>query len=673
VASESKRALARDGALAAPLAVRWWGVLLAAGLALLAAHDVAGLGWHGSDRVLGTWLYDGLELVAAAGCLARGLVRRPERAAWLFLGAALLLTTGGDLLYDFRYGDNPPFPSVADALYLGFYPACYVGIVLLVRSRVSRFGRSLWLDGLTSALAAGAVGASVLLEVVVASTHGRSLVVLTNLAYPLGDIVLVALLVFVFAVSGWRPGRAWSLIGAALLLNAVGDGIYLYGSATSTYVAGSFVDVFWPASVILMAYAAWQRQPARRPGGLEDRTLFATQVVCGLAATGVLIDATVQTVHPLAIALATATMVLVLVRTALTFRENALLLERSRSESLTDALTGVGNRRRLTADLDALLDRVTEDEPHLLVIFDLNGFKDYNDSFGHPAGDALLARLAAKLEAAVTPAGRAYRLGGDEFCTLIPSSERLLDRAAAALSEQGESFSVSNAFGAVTLPHEATESSGALSLADERLYSHKQQLSAARAGGPQEVLLRTLAEREPELRAHVAGVAEVAAEVGRALGFENEQLEELRLAAELHDVGKLAIPDELLGRPGPLAPEERRFIEQHTLIGQRILAGAPVLRTVGEIVRWTHEHWDGKGYPDGLAGSEIPLAARIIAVCDAYSAMTSDRPYRRALAQADAIAELRACAGTQFDPSVVEAFCTLVASCEPVAAVAVGP
>jgi two-component system cell cycle response regulator len=670
VASESKRALARDGLLAAPRAVRWWGALLAAGLALLAAHDVAGLGWHGSDRVLGTWLYDGLELVAAAGCLARALVRRPEWAAWLFLGAALLLTTGGDLLYDFRYGDNPPFPSVADALYLGFYPACYIGIVLLVRSRVSRFGRSLWLDGLTSALAAGAVGASVLLEVVVASTHGRSLVVLTNLAYPLGDIVLVALLVFVFAVTGWRPGRAWTLIGVALLLNAVGDGLYLYGSATSTYVAGSFVDVFWPASVILMAYAAWQRQPGRRPGGLEDRTLFATQVACGLAATGVLIDATVATVHPLAIALATATMVLVLVRTALTFRENALLLERSRFESLTDALTGVGNRRRLTADLDALLDRVTEDEPHLLVIFDLNGFKDYNDSFGHPAGDALLARLAAKLEAAVAPAGHAYRLGGDEFCTLIPSSESLLDRAADALSEQGESFSVSSAFGAVTLPHEATESSAALSLADERLYSHKQQLSAARAGGPQEVLLRTLAEREPDLRAHLAGVAEVAAAVGRALGFEHERLEELRLAAELHDVGKLAIPDELLARPGPLAPDERRFIQQHTLIGQRILAGAPVLRTVGEIVRWTHEHWDGKGYPDGLAGSEIPLAARIIAVCDAFSAMTSDRPYRRALTQADAIAELRACAGTQFDPSVVEAFCTLTASGEPAAAVA---
>jgi two-component system cell cycle response regulator len=646
------------GARRASALLLLWRALLLAGFAVLAAHDAFGLGGH-HGRLLDTWLYDLLELTAALGCLARPLVARGERAAWLALGLALLATSVGDFLYDFAYGSAPPFPSAADAVYLGFYPASYVGIVLLVRRRISGFNASLWLDGLTAALAAGALGASVLLEVVVRSTHGSSLLVLTNLAYPLGDIVLLALLIFVFAVTGWRPGRAWALIGAALLLNTIGDAVYLYQSAMGTYVEGTALDALWPGSLILLALAAWQAPAPRRPGGLERRTLFATPVACGLAAAGVLVYATTTHVHPLSVVLALTAIVLVLMRTALTFRENTGLLERSVFEALTDSLTGVGNRRKLVAELEEHLAEAVEEDAHLLVIFDLNGFKDYNDAFGHPAGDALLARLAAKLRDAVEPAGRAYRMGGDEFCVLIPASEALLDRAASALHEAGESFDVTTAFGAVTLPTEAGEASSALRLADERLYAHKQQLSAGRSG-PHEVLLRAFAECEPELRAHLAGVAELATAVGAALALDEESLEELRLAAELHDVGKLSIPDAVLFKPGPLSDEERSFVKQHTLVGQRILAGAPALRGVGQIVRSSHERWDGHGYPDGLKGEEIPLTSRVIAVCDAFSAMTTDRPYRPARSRLEAVAELRACAGTQFDPDLVAIACAVL-------------
>ena len=254
--------------------LRLWQVALVCGLTLLAAHDVAGIGW-GNGHFFDRWLYEGLGAAAAAGCLVRAARIRHERAAWLALGIALVSTTCGDVIYDFGYGGSPPFPSVADACYLGFYPASYLGIVLLIRGRISSFNASLWLDGLTAALAAGAVGASAILEVVVSSTHGSPIVVLTNLSYPLGDIVLLALLVFVFAVSGWRPGRAWLLIGAALLLNAIGDGIYLYSSANGTYVEGGMLDVLWPASLILVALSAWQAPAGPRAGGLERRALFA--------------------------------------------------------------------------------------------------------------------------------------------------------------------------------------------------------------------------------------------------------------------------------------------------------------------------------------------------------------------------------------------------------------
>ena len=634
-----------------------WRAALVLGLAALALHDGLGFGRKGLFDI---WVYEGVELLAALGCLVRAVVKRDERGAWTALGLGLLLTTTGDFLYDVFYGSNPPYPSLADVFYLAFYPACYVGIVLLVRRRISGFGRSLWLDGLTAAAAIGALGASLLLEVVVRSTQGSPLVVLTTLAYPLGDIILLALLGFVFVISGWRPGRAWTLIAFALLLNAIGDGVFLYQSAVNTYVEGTLLDVVWPASLVLVALTAWQAPASRRPGGLERKTLFATPAVCGLVATGVLIDGTLQHLHPLAIGLAAATIVLVLLRTGLTFRENTRLLESSVSDSLTDALTQIGNRRKLVLDLAAYAATATPEDAHLLVIFDLNGFKDYNDTFGHPAGDALLARLAGKLASAISPAGTAYRLGGDEFCALIPASETLLDRAASSLQEEGETFVVSSAFGAVALPSEAADASEALRLADQRLYANKQQRSTAEGSGPHEVLLRTLAEREPEIRSHLAGVAELASAAGRELRLAGDQLEELRLAAELHDVGKLALPDALLLKPEPLSDEERRFVEQHTLVGQRILTGAPALRSVGKIVRSSHERWDGTGYPDGLHGEEIPLAARIIAVCDAFSAMTRNRPYRVARSRTAAIDELRACAGSQFDPDLVEVLCSVL-------------
>jgi diguanylate cyclase (GGDEF)-like protein len=641
-------------------ALRAWQGALVIALIGLAAHDIGGLGHPRGNVVFDRWLYEAIEFAAALGCLVRATRVRAERGAWLAIGLALLSTTIGDVLYDFAYGGSPPYPSAADAFYLAFYPLCYVGIGLLLRARVSRFSASLWLDGLMAGLAAAAVGASVLLPVVVGSTHGHPLVVATNLAYPLGDIVLLSVLVFVFAVHGWRPGRAWALIAAGLLLNAVGDGIYLYQTATGTYVEGTYLDLCWPTSLALIAVAAWHSTTrSRQRGGLEQRTLLGTPVVCGLIGVGVLVAADWTRVHPVAVTLAAATVVLVLGRTALTFRENLALLARSRTESLTDALTGLGNRRKLVADLGALLDEAPSDGSRLLVIFDLNGFKDYNDSFGHPAGDALLARLGGKLSAAVAPDGAAYRLGGDEFCILIPASETLLDQAALALLEQGESFDVSSAFGGVLLPDEAQDTSTALGIADERLYAHKEQ-QPTRRGSAHELLLRTLAEREPGLREHVAGVASLAVEVARRLGIAGNELDELRLAAELHDVGKLAIPDAVLLKPGVLDEQEWSFIRQHTLIGQRILAPAAALTNVGRIVRSTHEDWDGNGYPDGLAGEQIPLAARVIAACDAFVTITSDRPYRAARSKAEAIRELRRCSGTQFEPAIVDALYAVI-------------
>jgi diguanylate cyclase (GGDEF)-like protein len=344
------------------------------------------------------------------------------------------------------------------------------------------------------------------------------------------------------------------------------------------------------------------------------------------------------------------------VRLAITFRENRRLFELTRTEAVTDLLTGLGNRRKLLNELDAVLSSATPDEPWLLVIFDLDGFKGYNDTFGHPAGDALLQHFGARLAAVPDAGGGAFRLGGDEFCLLTSTSgvavPDLLDRACGALSDRGEGFEIGTSFGAVFLPEEASDPREALGEADARLYSHKHQ-KQSRRDRPHEVLLQALYEREPELVGHTQCVTTLAVDVGRRLGLADRDLDELERAAQLHDIGKIAVPDEILRKPGRLSDEEWAFIRQHTLVGQRILAVSPALRRIGDIVRSTHERWDGTGYPDRLSGPAIPLAARIIAVCDAYDAMTTSRPYRTAVDPDAALAELERCGGKQFDPSVV--------------------
>jgi diguanylate cyclase (GGDEF)-like protein len=297
----------------------------------------------------------------------------------------------------------------------------------------------------------------------------------------------------------------------------------------------------------------------------------------------------------------------------------------------------------------------------VLVLFDLDGFKHYNDTFGHPAGDALLVRLGANLSSYLSGRGSAFRMGGDEFCALFePGSEvadPIIAGAGMALTEHGEGFNVTCSYGAIVLPREADDAMEALRIADQRMYAQKNAGRASATRQSKAVLVRALTERSPELFVHLEGVAEVAEATARRLGMGEELAEQVRHAAELHDIGKVAIPDVILTKPGPLDPREWEFIRRHTLIGERIIAAAPALTPVSRIVRSSHERWDGTGYPDRLAEQDISLGARVVAVADAFEAMTSERPYRPAVAPGAAIDELRRCASTQFDPVVVEAFC----------------
>jgi two-component system cell cycle response regulator len=335
-----------------------------------------------------------------------------------------------------------------------------------------------------------------------------------------------------------------------------------------------------------------------------------------------------------------------------------------RSAAMMDALTGLPNRRALMDDLQRTLDTVTPDEPWLFALFDLDGFKGYNDSFGHPAGDALLERLGRRLADALPPGARAYRLGGDEFCLLTRATdstgEAVVAGALSALAESGDGFSVTASGGSVLLPAEADTRTRALLVADQRMYAQKDGRRGSPARQARDLLMRVVEEREPDLHAHVSDVARLCVLVGRRLGMSAEDLDITGRAAELHDVGKMAVPDSILEKPGPLNEREWEFMRRHTIIGERILSAAPAMLPVAKLVRASHERWDGQGYPDGLRGEQIPLGSRVILACDALQAMTSDRPYDRARTLDEAVAELRRCAGTQFDPDVVQALCAVL-------------
>jgi diguanylate cyclase (GGDEF)-like protein/PAS domain S-box-containing protein len=346
--------------------------------------------------------------------------------------------------------------------------------------------------------------------------------------------------------------------------------------------------------------------------------------------------------------------------------ERKLASEELAYQALHDPLTALGNRRSLLADLQDRIADATPEQPLLLQLFDLDGFKSYNDTFGHPAGDALLTRMARRLRVGLTGSASAYRMGGDEFCVLsMPGCgdhEQLAATAANALAERGEGFQVTASYGAVLLPIEATTATEALREADRRMYARKSSNSRSSAGRQSaDVLLKILSERNRDLGVHLDQVTSLSAAVADRLGLPDEERAPLVQAAALHDVGKAAIPDSIVDKQGPLDDEEWAFMRRHTLIGERVLSAAPALTLAAKLVRSSHERYDGKGYPDGLAAEEIPLGARIIAVCDAYDAMVSDRPYRAALDPAEALAELKLCAGMQFDPAVIDVFAEALA------------
>ena len=293
--------------------------------------------------------------------------------------------------------------------------------------------------------------------------------------------------------------------------------------------------------------------PPRAGGGGGGWRTIALPIAFALVAVALLAADHPLHANEVGVLLAAASLLAVLVRLVLTFADNLRMLQASRIDALTDALTGLGNRRQLAQDLASALSGVSPERRLALALFDLNGFKHYNDTFGHRAGDAVLARLGRKLASATAGHGAAYRMGGDEFCVLVDAvgddGRAVVDAATAALSERGESFELSSSRGSVVLPDEAPTPESALRLADQRMYRQKR----ARAGSPSrqttDVLLRALSERHPDLDGHLRGVAELVEATARRLGVAGDELDYIRLAGDFATSARCPCP--MRSSPGP--------------------------------------------------------------------------------------------------------------------------
>jgi two-component system, cell cycle response regulator len=460
-------------------------LMLLGGAVLVALHDWLGVA-PGLDFAISGPVYDAIVLGAGVACLIRASDYARERAAWILIGVAILCWGAGEVYWTAAIEGNPsaPYPSPADIGYLAFYPFAYAGLAMLVRARADELNWRLWMDGAIAALGTAALGMAFIFDFVSEKATGTALQVATTLAYPLGDVTMLAMVVGVVALTGWRPGLTWSLLLAGLSALVIADVAYTLQSTGAALPEGNWIDPIYLIAAICLGAAVWQpAEAASIASSRRDergREMIVPAVFAGVM-IGLFAIQFLRAATGLSTVLWAATMTAVIVRLAMSDRENRLLLEQVR----TDWLTGLGNRGRMQVDLDDKLARATASRPVALYLFDLNGFKRYNDTFGHPAGDALLTRLGQALHDAVGEDGAAYRIGGDEFCVLLDCAEDRFEPvvrdAAQALTASEKGVEVSSSWGGARVPDEADSPSEALRLADVRMYAQKESRRVAAA------------------------------------------------------------------------------------------------------------------------------------------------------------------------------------------------
>jgi diguanylate cyclase (GGDEF)-like protein len=461
------------------------GVLLAAYLGFLIEHPA-----HHYSEWLDGWGIDAVEILASALCLARAAGRRQHRAVPLVLGLGLLSWSLGDtvLTIESLGGATPHTPSIADAFYLGFFPLAYVAMIMFMRGEIRRINSPSWLDSAVAGLGAASVCAAFAFQNVVSATGETPIAVAVNLAYPVGDLLLLVLVVGSTAMLGGRRKTPWVLMASGMALNVVGDTFNLLGPAAGAEHVGVVLNgIAWPVAILLMSIAVWVPRGHSDPLALPKPTGFLLPGLAATAGLGVLVASALgdDSIGQLAVAFATSTLAAVGVRLAVSVRSLRTLTVRHEQHSVTDYLTGLGNRRYLFGVLNAFFEeqQAGDEQRSLAFLFiDLDRFKEINDSFGHKAGDEILRHMGDRLSGALRASDALVRLGGDEFAVVLVDAdrvraqeiaERLTDTLEKPFALDSVSAKIDASIGIALAPEHAASTAALVSAADLAMYRAK--------------------------------------------------------------------------------------------------------------------------------------------------------------------------------------------------------
>jgi diguanylate cyclase (GGDEF)-like protein len=454
-------------------------------VAVAAAYTLFNLGGDGADRVIRDWASSFVYVLAASAVAFRAIQVREARGPWIVIAVGLSLYAIGNLLWALwlEHVASPPIPSVCDGLWLALYPASYVGLVVLARVGHRRVPAGVWLDGIVAGLGICAAGAAIVFRPVLDSATGGTLAVATNLAYPVGDLLLAALVMGVLALRGWRLDRSWALLGAGFLVLCAADTIYLLQVASGSFDSSTVANVFYMSGVGLLAVAAWQPQTRVSVQNLQGWSMLLVPGAFIVTAIVLLALDHTYPLDPLARTLALLTLGAAFLRAGLSFRELRTLAA-TRREALTDELTSLPNRRELLRRVEQSVTAAGDEGGSVaLLVIDLDHFKELNDTLGHHAGDDLLRQIGPRLVGVLRESDMLARLGGDEFALVLgaPSNRdaavRVADKVRGALADPFDvadvSLHVAASIGIALFPEHAGTGQELLRMADVAMYEAK--------------------------------------------------------------------------------------------------------------------------------------------------------------------------------------------------------
>jgi diguanylate cyclase (GGDEF)-like protein len=458
-------------------------------LAVIAASAVFGVG--GDAGLIRVWLTSAVYILVAVIVAFRAVRGRSRRRWWAVFAVGLALYGLGNVLWAFWIGNlaHPPIPSVCDGLWLMLYPLSYVGLVGLARVDGQRgVPAGVWLDGIIAGGGLAAIGAALVFRPVLGAVSGSTATIATELAYPIGDLLLAALVVGVLALRGWRIDRTWGFLGGGFLLLSLADCMYALQVANGSISPSAMTNLFYVLGVALLAFAAWQTEPDRPQRRAAGWSVLLVPTGFAMAALGLLLYDHFQRLDPLAFGLAVVTLLAAFVRMGWTFAD-VRSLSLARHQATTDDLTSLPNRRLFMARVGQAIAAANLTAGQLSVlILDLDNFKELNDTLGHNAGDRLLCLIGPRLSSALRITDVVARLGGDEFAVLLGAlpnhaavsnvAEKVLDVLRAPFEVQGLALHITASLGIASFPAHARDAEELIKHADIAMY----QAKATRSG-----------------------------------------------------------------------------------------------------------------------------------------------------------------------------------------------